>query len=174
MNIAIRHIGPAARRSIAILLLALCLGGIGALRASAQAPLEVRAIRGLDFGSMYRSSLSLVAYYNGNAALFEVKGKKGSVVQLMIGVTKLAQPAGPSGRSSMNVAIAPSRCAYSLDNGMSWTPFSAGAICQNVRIPSRGAGPGKVIVRIGGEVAARNDQHRGDYNGNITLTAVYE
>jgi hypothetical protein len=92
----------------------------------------------------------------------------------MIGATDLAQPDGPPGRRTMPLTVTAARCAYSVDDGMSWTTFAPGAAWQKIQIPSRGAGAGRIIVRVGGEVAVGNDQHRGYYGGCISLTAVYE
>jgi hypothetical protein len=169
LNIASRYI---VRRSTIIALLALFCAMHPA--AQAQPALRVRVIRGLDFAPIFRTGASSVPYYSGNAAIFEVIGHGGRVVQLAVGTAELTQARGPAGRSAMKVNLSSSRCAYSIDNGMSWKPFEAGSIWQSVRMASQGPGTGKIIVRVGGEIIAAADQHRGDYAGCITLTAIYE
>ncbi len=150
--------------------------GILCLPASlhAQSPLQVRAVTGLCFGSILRTGASLVQYYSSNAAMFEVTGEPGADILLKIEASELTQPNGPAERRPLDLTIVPELCAYSTDNGMSWTPFNSRLLWQQVHFPSGGRGPSTIIVRVGGRVSAHADQHRGNYAGSITLTAVHK
>jgi hypothetical protein len=173
MNKSLAHRYARARHVCAALLLAASVVLTARSAATAQPNIEVRAVRGLDFGVMFRGGLASVAQYSGNAALFEITGRPGRGVQVTIRPLRLER-AGGGDRGSLDVVISPARCAYSLDDGMSWIEFGAGAISRNIQIPERGPGAGRIIVRIGGDIAVGDDQHRGDYAGSITVTAIYE
>jgi hypothetical protein len=80
MNNTIPHIAAVAlRRARMVAALAACALAMGS-RAQAQPALVVRAVHGLAFGMMFRSSTATVDHHAAAAAVFEIRGKKGRSV----------------------------------------------------------------------------------------------
>ena len=120
-----------------------------------------------SFGTLYRSSSSSVAYSSGNAATFTVTGKKGNTVRMTVSFT---HPARIGGGGTATLAITNSNCAYSRDDGASWTTFSTGTLYQDASIPNQQQ---RILVRVGGTLTSGATSARGNYSGTVTLTAVY-
>lgn len=155
-------------------LLCALLGCMAAVSVAAQPQLRVRTVHGLSLGAMFRSSESSAPYHSNNAAVFEVSGAKGAVVKFMLMATRLEQPDGPPNRNTMPLTVLPTHCAYSVDNGASWTPFNSHTLWQEARLPKKGGSSTTIMVRAGGRAVAAADQHRGHYIGAITLIAIYK
>lgn len=140
----------------------------------ARQPLKVRSVHDMHTGTVLRLGESSVDYYSDNAAVFAVTGDVGREVQMMVSTMGLTQADMSSGRSRMALTIPAELCAYSIDDGATWTPFNPTMLWQEMRFPSRGNPAATIVVRVGGRMSASADQHRGNYSGTITLTAIYK
>jgi hypothetical protein len=124
----------------------------------------------LVFGSLFRASSKSVAYASSDAARFTVSARKGRNLRLT--VSKSLIYAGSVLLTAV-VNISNSDCAFSLNNGSTWTTFSSGILYHNLTVPGSGGGNVSILVRVGGTVVAGLTQQRGDYSGTVTLTAAY-
>ncbi len=146
------------------------------LAASAQNGITIGGSSDLNFGTLSRSGAVDIGYESAGAAQFIVTGDSGRTVRLTISVSALTARSGASTRApdrTFDPAITNSDCAYSLDGGGSWHPFSSGTLYQNTRFPDDASGTGTIYVRIGGSLASSTRQQRGGYSGLVTLTAEY-
>lgn len=142
--------------------------------AAAQQSPVVRNISGLSIGTLLRMEQLAVAFSSTRAAVFVLEGTSGHDVQITVSATRLEQEDRTSGRSEMGFTLLPELCAYSTDEGATWTPFTT-TIAQTIPLPARPSATAcTVYLRIGGSVTASDDQHRGSYSGTIILTAVYK
>lgn len=149
----------AARLLVMILL-------FGAAVAGAQAQdLVVTGIRGISFGSLFRSSSGVIPYTSSSSAEFRITGQRFRRARITV---------SPSGlwlwfSAYMDVDVSNSHCAYSLNDGVTWTVFTTGTLFQDVTLPSSGT----VRVRVGGSLRTSSTQRRGVYFGLITVNATY-
>lgn len=146
------------------------------LAASAQNSITIGGSSDLNFGTLARSGAAEVSYESAGAARFIVTGDSGRDVRLMISASALIAQNGASRQAAdrkFDPAITNSDCAYSLDGGSSWHPFSSGTLYQDTRFPDDASGTGTIHVRIGGSLASGTRQQRGGYSGLVTLTAEY-
>lgn len=147
------------------------------LAASAQNGITIGGSSDLNFGTLARSGAADVSYESAGAAQFIVTGDSGRDVRLMVSVSALTAQNGASTQApdrKFDPAITNSNCAYSLDGGSSWHPFSSGTLYQDTRFPNDASGTGTIHVRIGGSLASGTRQQRGGYSGLVTLSAEYQ
>ena len=130
--------------------------------------------RELRFGGLERSNIVRIAYTDDNSGEFVVEGRAGRKVRLSVETVDLVNPKNTR-YSQLRLDLANNQCAFSLDNGRSWAPFTSGPLYQDTQFPAaaHGARTSSVLVRVGGTVTAARTQERGPYNGNIRLTAAY-
>lgn len=147
----------------------LCSLGILCCAYAAQAQTVV-GVRSINFGKFYRGATSTVPYSSGNAAEFTITGRQNRNVRITVTNTSLTL-----GGNTLTLTLNNSDCAYSLDDGVTWHPFTTGALFQDTTLPNGTANgsDGTVRVRVGGSVTAGALQTNGTYNGTITVTGVY-
>lgn len=140
--------------------------------AAAQQGPAVRNLGGLSVGTLMRTEQTTVPFASGGAAVFVLEGANGRDVEVTLSTIRLTQQDRSSGRSDMAFTLLPELCAYSTDEGATWTPF-ASTILQTIPLRSSQT-TSTVYIRIGGRATASSDQHRGSYSGSIVLTAIYK
>jgi hypothetical protein len=150
------------------------IGAFMARAAHAQQPIQVRVTKGLSLGTVFRAGESSIDYYSNNAAVFTISGEPGRDVQILVNATGFMQSSSSSERNGISLVIPPESCAFSVDNGNTWTAFRPNVSWQEARFPTVSASPASIVVRVGGRMSAAADQHRGNYSGAITLTAIYK
>lgn len=165
---------PGARRWLAMLGLLLLM----AAPASAQSLIEqyfsinVSGNHNLAFGNVYRSSTSSVNYASVNAAEFTLIGMQTKAVRITVTTGTMVRGTAP-----LSMSVAQADCAYSLNNGTTWTRFSTGTLFQDTSFPVdniSGIFRGTIRIRVGGLVTATGRQQQGLYTGSITVSAVYK
>jgi hypothetical protein len=138
-------------------------------RADRDIPITVYGWHGIGFGTMFRSSTSSVNYSSAAAAQFIVTGKRGKNVRISISTSAMS-----NGSSTMRPTVHLSDCAYSLDNGSTWTSFASGSLYQDTSFPSWSmSSTSWILVRVGGTLTSASSQARGTYTGTFTVTSVY-
>lgn len=144
--------------------------------ARSQTAITITGLNSLNFGSLSRSALSEVDYFSGAAAQFRVTGDTARAVRLTVSFSGLLTSNGASSEESdrtMALSLGNTQCAYSLDNGESWNPFTTGTLYQDTEFPPGFDPTSSIIVRVGGNLTTGTRQQRGVYTGNVTLTADY-
>jgi hypothetical protein len=125
---------------------------------------------GLVFGTMFKASTKSIAYSSADAARFVVSGKKRQPVRITVSKSNLFD----SWQSVfMNLTITNSDCAFSVDDGVTWTTFSTGSLYQDTEFPNGPNWDSRVYVRVGGSLTSALYQNRGSYTGTITVTGEY-
>lgn len=139
---------------------------MGAATAGAEAQdLVVTGLRGINFGSLFRSSSGVIPYTSSSAAEFKITGQRSRRARITVSPTGLWLWFS----AYMDIDVSNSHCAYSLNDGVTWTVFSTGTLFQDVTLPSSGS----VRVRVGGSLRSSSSQRRGVYLGLITVNAAY-
>jgi hypothetical protein len=135
-------------------------------------PLAVTNVRNLSFGTLYRGVTTTVNFDNANAGEFIIDGAPWSHVQIDVKATDCSM-----NNATLPIELSGNLCAVSLDEGASWIPFSSESLTQVVQFPKQSSpsqrGTTRVVVRIGGAITPRQGQQRGEYSGQITVTAEY-
>jgi|GEM_PF-1987230 len=136
--------------------------------------LSITERRELRFGGLERTNTVRISYKDDNAGEFSVEGSAGRKVRLMVEVVDLINAAKPGSRQ-LHIELVNAQCAFSRDGGRTWETFSSGPLFQDTQFPAvaRRGDPSSILVRVGGTVAASTTQERGDYSGNVRLTASY-
>jgi hypothetical protein len=165
-------------RNIALIIRTIIfLSGIGASEMLAQNNITINGANNLVFGTIPRNGTSAVAYESNAAAQFVVTGDTAYHVRLTVSLSDLNALSGVSSSSAsrnMHPALTGADCAYSLDGGISWLPFTTGALYQDTQFPSSASATSSIYVRVGGHVSSGSLQQRGGYSGDLTLTAEYQ
>jgi len=130
---------------------------------------------GLDFGTLYRSSTASVSYQDNGAAQFMVEAKRKRWVRITVSVVNLSKSS-----NSLPITVDNSDCAYSTDDGSTWTTFSSGTLYQDLKMPKKSDSDddddkktSTVYVRVGGSVTSGATQQRGNYSGTVTVSVSY-
>lgn len=145
-------------------------------RMPGQSAITIDGISNLSFGDMARSGSANVTYGSGGAAQFIVTGDTARQVRLTISFSALTAQNGSSANSddrTFTPSITNADCAFSLDGGNSWQPFSTGTLFHDTVFPEGGSATSSIYVRVGASAALGARQQRGGYAGLITLTAEY-
>ncbi len=129
----------------------------------------VTGLQGLNFGSLFRSSSSIIPYNSTSAADFKITGRQGKAIRITVNPTDLWRSF-----VALDITVTNAQCAYSLNNGVTWTTFTTGTLFQDVTIPNGNNQIGTVRVRVGGIVTSTAKQKRGAYVGTITVNASYK
>jgi hypothetical protein len=130
----------------------------------------VEVVRGLGFGTFERLDTVSVDYLSDSAAKFIVTGEANRLVRLSLTPVDLART-----NDVLTLSIASDQCAYSTDEGMTWTSFSSGILVQEIQFPPV-VDPdvvSRIQLLVGGTVIAGEGQRRGDYSGSIVLNTEY-
>lgn len=132
--------------------------------------LTVRKIAELEFGRLTRSTVVSVAYDDPGAGLYLIEGKAGRRIRVSIQPHDLV-----NGTWSIPCTIDNGQCAYSTDGGNTWATFSTGPLVQDLVLPKpeSGTGASAAYIRIGGTLTTGAEQHRGNYTGEIEMSAIY-
>jgi len=155
----------------------------GAVAGAGDQNIEVIPVQGMRFPCLDRREDHAISYTDWSAGQFEVRGGSGRYVRIRIQVKGSATGnAGqidiPNGVNSdpagMSVDIGPRDVAISRDRGVTWVPINDSDLDFVTRFPNSGVGGvSSILVRIGARVEAESDQQRGQYCGQIRLTAGY-
>lgn len=132
--------------------------------------ISVTGTRNIAFGSVLRSGVGTVAYSSPSSAEFQVTGREKKNIKLTVTYTNLSHTP-----ASLTLSVGNSDCAFSTDNGATWTTFTTGTLYQNTKFPNApgAATETSVLVRVGGTFTASPTQQSGAYSGTITVTANY-
>lgn len=159
-------------RNILLSVILLTASSVVALEAAAQ---TVTGVSGLDFGTIYRLSSSSISYNDNAAAQFKVEGKRRKKVRITVSVVNLTRSS-----NSLPITVTNSDCAYSTDDGSTWTTFSSGTLYQDLKMPKKtdddeddDKKTSTVFVRVGGAVTSGSTQQRGVYSGTVTVSVSY-
>lgn len=144
--------------------------------ALAQRAITITATHDLTLGSISRSGNTSVRYSDNGAAGFTVTGDILRRVRLTVSISALSAQRGSSSQAVhrvMTPVLTNANCAYSLDGGFSWNPFTTGTLYHETVFPLDLSTRGTILVRIGSAITSHGRQQRGNYSGKITLVAEY-
>ncbi len=151
-------------------LLFVILTGVASAQ-SADVSITVSGVRNASYGTLFRSSTSSVAYTSTNAAEFAIVGKQNKAVRITVSASTPTR-----GSITLPLSIQQTECAYSLDDGATWTRFTTGTHFQDAYFPTgtqNGYVSGTIRIRVGGTVTSGATQQQGTYGGTITVSAAY-
>lgn len=131
-------------------------------------PITVTGVRPLTFGQLYRGGIASVDYNSGSSAEFSITGRKNKKVRITVTKANLM-----FGLMVLPITVDLNDCAYSKDNGITWTTFSSGPLYHDTKFPGGSNHIQTIKVRVGGTVISTLLQNRGTYTGSVTVTATY-
>ena len=153
------------RRLPFLLLLPLMLGAAADRRV-----IVVTRSADLSFGTLRRGESVTISYGDSRAGEYIIQGEPSAPFRLSLAVSTIR-----SERDDIELLLENRNCAYSSDNGISWTAFTGDGLIQDLRFPDGATtiAVSTVRVRIGGRFTAGARQRRGEYRGNLMVTAEY-
>ncbi|HVK40748.1 MAG TPA: hypothetical protein VNA88_19600 [Candidatus Kapabacteria bacterium] len=148
-------------------------------RAGEPIPVEVTPVSQIQIGAIAPGEEREITYDMPEAAQFLITAKAHRWVTITVAIDDLdAQSPAVSDlqSNSLTLMTTGANCAYSVDDGQTWTPFESGELVEVVRMPlssTPAAQIGRILLRIGGSVLASPSQQRGAYLGGVVVTAEY-
>lgn len=154
-------------RSLPLLLL-ICMLLLGA--AVERRAIVITRNGNLSFGSMQRGESVTIDYDDSRAGEYIIQGEESVPFRLSLVASSIRNES-----EGIQLILSNVHCGYSYDNGVTWTTFAGEELTQDLRFPQgeNGAGMTAVRVRIGGRFVAGTLQRRGEYSGNLMVTAEY-
>lgn len=165
------------------------MAGAGSLSAQTVTPLPgdrstkreapmIQVVDNMRFVSMNRLDSRSIGFLDAYAAKFIIDAEPERRLVVSIAIDNLVREGQTvdGGKKILQLKIVPADCAYSLDNGVTWLPFTGNIHHQEIFTPKAFVGEttSRILVRVGGTISVNQNQRRGEYEGEITLSVEYQ